>query len=65
MNPDTGAIAQFETKKDAEAAGHTVQLTPEQAAMLLPMTRTERREWARRQIRTSKLKVLIDQGKMR
>lgn len=35
MNPDTGAIAVFETDEDAEAAGHTVPL-PKKLARGLP-----------------------------
>jgi hypothetical protein len=43
MSPDTFAIGQFETQDDAETAGYTIQLSPEEAERLLPLTRAERR----------------------
>lgn len=42
MNPDTGAIAVFESDEDAEAAGHTVPLTKQLAGRLLQVPRKER-----------------------
>ncbi len=42
MNPDTGAIAVFETDEDAEAAGHSVPLTKKLARGLLQVPRQER-----------------------
>lgn len=42
MNPDTGAIALFETEEDAKNAGHTVQLAKEIAGKLLQVPRQER-----------------------
>jgi hypothetical protein len=45
MNPDTGAIAQFETKEDAIKAGFTVSLTKEQHGLLAGMNRKQRRAW--------------------
>ena len=56
MNTDTGAIASFETKSDAIEAGYTLALTPEQANVLLKMSRSQRREWAKTVIRQSNLK---------
>lgn len=46
MNPDTGAIARFETREDAELAGYSVQLSKAEARALKPMTREERKAWA-------------------
>lgn len=43
MNPETGAIAEFETKEDAKAAGHTVPLGKREADHLYPMNRKMRR----------------------
>lgn len=51
MNPETGAIAKFETKEDAELAGYTVQLTKKETRMLANMNRHERRKWAAEQRR--------------
>lgn len=45
MNPDTGAIAQFETEEDAKESGYTVSLTKEQAGELAGMNRHKRRAW--------------------
>lgn len=42
MNPDTGAIAHFETDEDAQAAGHTVPLPKKLARGLLRVARQER-----------------------
>jgi hypothetical protein len=42
MNPDTRAIALFETAEDAKKAGHTVKLTPVEAAKLLTLPRGDR-----------------------
>jgi hypothetical protein len=46
MHEQTGAIARFETKDDAEAAGYRLPLTDQQAAELGPMNRHARRAWA-------------------
>ena len=51
MNPDTGAIARFETQQDADSAGYTLPLTDEQAQELQPMNRQQRRAWAAEQRR--------------
>lgn len=56
MQVETGAIAQFETRDDAEKAGYTLALTDEQATVLLSMTRQERRRWANEAIRVSNLR---------
>ncbi len=45
MNPDTGAIARFETLADAEAAGFAEPLTERQAKRLTPLSREERKKW--------------------
>lgn len=42
MNPDTGAIASFETDEDAKTAGHTIPLSKELAGRLLQVPRQER-----------------------
>ena len=42
MNPNTGAIAYFETDADAKAAGHTVPLSKEVASHALKVPRSER-----------------------
>lgn len=47
MAPNTGAIATFETQKDAYAAGYTVPLTQAEAGALMPMTRPQRLDWLR------------------
>jgi hypothetical protein len=49
MNPDTGAIARFETQQDAEEAGYTQPLTDAQVQELQPMNRQQRRAWAAQQ----------------
>lgn len=51
MNPNSGAIATFETKGDAKKAGHTVELSKEEALELGPMNRKQRRAWAAQQRR--------------
>ena len=43
MNPDTGAIAHFETEEDAKKAGHTVQLSDAEATKLYSTNRKMRR----------------------
>jgi hypothetical protein len=43
MDPKTGAIAQFETDEDAEKAGYTERLSPDQAKQLMPKNRHDRR----------------------
>jgi len=44
MNPNTGAIALFETDEDADAAGYTERLTAKEARHLRQFTnRHERR----------------------
>lgn len=42
MNPDTGAIAEFETEEDAKKAGYTVPLSKEEARKLRIMPRDSR-----------------------
>jgi hypothetical protein len=49
MNPDTGAIAHFETDEDAKAAGHIVPLLEAQLAHVQGMNRHDRRAWAAQQ----------------
>lgn len=49
MNPDTGAIATFETEEDARKAGHTVPLSDAESRRLMPMNRHQRRAWAKQQ----------------
>ena len=56
MQVETGAIARFESRDDAEKAGYTLALTDEQATALLSMTRKERRRWANEAIRVSNLR---------
>ena len=46
MNPDTGAIARFEVQQDALEAGYSVPLSEEEARLLSPMNRQQRRAWA-------------------
>lgn len=48
MDTRTGAIARFEMDEDAVGAGFREKLTEAQAAMLQPMNRAQRREWARK-----------------
>lgn len=45
MNPDTGAIAHFETDEDAKQAGFTEPLTDKEAKLLDGMNRHDRRAW--------------------
>jgi hypothetical protein len=54
MNPETGAMAVFETDDDAVAAGHTVPLNAKDAQMLTMMNRHDRRAWAADQRRDEK-----------
>lgn len=42
MNPETGAIAQFETYEDAEAAGYPIPLKTKVARGFLQVPRQER-----------------------
>jgi hypothetical protein len=68
MNPNTGAIGWFESKKDADLAGHVLPLTEEEAAALLPMNRKARRKWAaekRREQRREqrRARALVGEGK--
>jgi len=42
MNPDTGAIAVFETDDDAVTAGHTIPLPNKLAGRLLNVPRDQR-----------------------
>ena len=51
MHPQTQAIATFEREEDAQRAGHTIPLTPKEAALLGTMNRAERRKWQREQKR--------------
>jgi hypothetical protein len=46
MHKETGAVATFETKADADAAGYTVPLSKDQHDMALHMNRKQRRAWA-------------------
>lgn len=46
MHEQRGAIARFETKEDAEAAGYLLPITEQQAAELKSMNRHDRRAWA-------------------
>ena len=59
MNPNTGAIGIFETKEDAEEAGHTVELTEAEAKSLEGVNRKDRRaklaQFRREQKRLRKL----------
>jgi hypothetical protein len=48
VNPDTGAIAVFETDEDAEKAGFTVKLTAGQFKKFAGMNRKQRRAEAAR-----------------
>lgn len=43
MHPQTGAIATFETDRDAKKAGYTVKLSPEQFKQFQGMNRHDRR----------------------
>jgi hypothetical protein len=49
MHEQRGAIAQFETDEDAEAAGYKRKLSPAQHDLVAPMNRHERRKWAAEQ----------------
>lgn len=49
MHRETGAVATFENKSDADAAGYTVPLTRDQHDMALHMNRKQRRAWAAQQ----------------
>lgn len=51
MNPDSGAIAQFERKSDAKKAGFTILLTKKEASLAQGMNRKQRRAWAAKQRR--------------
>ncbi len=62
MNPDTGEVRQFSTKKQAIDAGFTVTLTSEQATELLKLSRVQRRNWARRLMTTSALEEIASRG---
>lgn len=44
MNPETGAIAHFESDEDAEKAGHTVKLSKSEARYLLTFQGENRKE---------------------
>ena len=54
MNPDTGAIAKFETDDDAKAAGFTEKLTEKEVRLLSQMNRHERRAWLSRERKSRK-----------
>jgi hypothetical protein len=56
MNPNTGAIATFETTKDAVDAGFTQQLTRRDYFEQMPRNRHERRKWAAEQRRKQEQK---------
>lgn len=47
MQTSTGAIAQFENEKDAKKAGFDKRLTDGEARLLMPLSRSARRKWAR------------------
>jgi hypothetical protein len=49
MNPDSGAVAKFEKKSDAKAAGYTIPLTKKEASLTSHMNRKQRRAWASQQ----------------
>ena len=57
MHKETGAVATFETKADADAAGYTVPLSPDQRDMALFMNRKQRRQWAAQQRSAKKAKA--------
>ena len=57
MHKETGAVATFETKADADAAGYTVPLSSEQHEMAMHMNRKQRRAWASQQRGAKKQKV--------
>ena len=54
MNPNTGAIASFETDEDAEAAGHTVKIAKGFIKQAMGMNRHDRRAWAAQQRRDAR-----------
>ncbi len=58
MNPDTGAIARFETLADAELAGYSVPLTEKQVARL-PITRDERKAWLKTYLKAHKARKAL------
>lgn len=51
MNPNTGAIACFETRFDAEEAGFTDFIPEPELPRVQSMSRHERRKWAAEQRR--------------
>lgn len=57
MHKETGAIATFELKADADAAGYTVPLSRDQHDMALHMNRKQRRAWAAQHRAAKKPKV--------
>jgi hypothetical protein len=56
MHKETGAVATFESKADADAAGYTVPLSEDQHGMALHMNRKQRRAWAAQQRGSKKTK---------
>ena len=60
MNPDTGAIAHFETEEDARLAGFTESLTAEQAGELAGMNRQQRRAWLAQNRKEIQTKAALD-----
>ena len=56
MDPKSGAIARFENKQDAKAAGYVTQLGEKEAKLLLMMNRKERRAELSRLRRKGRLK---------
>jgi len=59
MNPETGAIAQFETEEDAEQAGYTEPLNDKEARLLATMNRHDRRAWLSRRRKEPKAKDAV------
>ncbi len=57
MHQETGAVATFETKTDADAAGYTVPLSRDQYDMALHMNRKQRRAWSAQQRGAKKTKA--------
>jgi hypothetical protein len=56
MNPDTGAVKEFATEEEANAAGHTIKVTPEAATVIAGLSPAQRADTHRR------FKALADAG---
>jgi len=54
MDPNSGAIAQFESEEDAERAGYTEPLNDKEARLLATMNRHDRRAWLSRRRKEQK-----------